>query len=101
MSRREKKCDKILFNNCKGLVWSQIKSVLEFKEFEIRTGKTSGSERSITHQRMKSYREDRRILCFPKDCFNVHVHEGDKTELGEDDCKKIQWAMNYLELTHC
>lgn len=102
MSRREKRCEAILQQNCKGLIWRQIEATLEHKEFEIiPPSKTGGSQRSITHKRMKEYREAGRIFCFPNDCFNIHVHRGDKTELGKDDCKKIRLAMTFLELQHC
>ena len=99
MSRREKHCAKILYDNCRGLIWSQIKSLLEYKEFDVI--KVDGSEISITHIRMMEFRQQGRLHTFSADRFNVHVGKGSKSKIGKGDCEKIQRAMNGLELTHC
>lgn len=100
MVKQNQVCDDILNNKCKKYKWGSIENILDNKDFEVITAKR-GSSVSITHIKMKQYKALGKLHGFLFDSFTIHAHQGKKTILHPDDCKRIKNIMIQLDLKYC
>jgi len=98
MARRCRIKKRIIEEKCRNLRWEQIESVLGNKDFII-DKKGKGTEITISHELLKSFKKLGKFHDLSEDGFNVHAQKG--RPLNSWDCEKIGLALTQLGFSQC